>query len=88
MRVRKAASASASISVAGGGALDDVAGRGLREQLAHREPPGQGVEAGERLLGVGHRLGGHLDGRAVAGPEDEQPVGPGIVRRQEIGEAW
>ena len=44
------------------------------------------VEALQSLLGVGHRVGRHLDRRAVVRPQHQQPVGPGVAARQQVGE--
>ena len=67
--------------------LDDVARRRVcARSSADVEAPGQPVQPGQRLLGVGQRLGRHLDGRAVVGPQHEQPVGPGVVAGQQVGQ--
>ena len=61
-------------------ALDHVARPLCGEQVADAEAPGQRVQPLQRLLGVGHRVGRHLDGRAVVRPQHQEPVGPGVVR--------
>ena len=60
--------------------------RSRASSSADVEPPGQAVQAVQRLLGVGQRLGRHLDGRAVVGPQHEQPVGAGVAAGQEVGQ--
>ena len=66
--------------------LDDEPAVGLREELGHGEAPGQPVQSGQGLLGIGQRLGSHLNRRAVVGTEHQQPVGAGVVAGEEVGQ--
>ena len=38
------------------------------------------------LLGIGHGRRRHLNGRSVVGPQDQEPVGPGVGSSQHVGQ--